>query len=512
MKKSLLALALLLALLPLSGCSDWEEPAPDDVFQTLKEYYNTEEPDREPTPLTSFSLPYFEGETVDPISCAEGPHQVLGALLYEGLFALDPQWEPQPLLVESYTYDAAALSYTIELRSDVTFSDGSPLNAYDVASTLQRARSSPRYAARLQDVSSIYSYGSTLEINLHRDNAQLPALLDIPIVKSGTEDALFPIGTGPYYYSNQDGTPRLLANTAWHGGKALPLQEIGLMRCKDSDSVAYAFYAREVQLLACDLTATNGSNVSGVGIYEDAPSTTMHYIGLNVNSEPLNNPALRHALSLGIDRVECVNAYLLGHGLPAQYPLSPVSTLYPTAQDVTYSPDHFDNAMSDAGYTTGNTISLTMIVNEESSFKVNAAQKIAADLSRHDIKITVETLPWDSYLQRLHSGNFDLYYGECRMTADWNLQSLLSPGGALNYGGYTDPKLDSLLQAALSADQQMRSEAYSSLYSHFEQQTPFLPICFKSLSVLMPSGAVDKIAPTSANPFYNLPQWKLNMK
>lgn len=512
MKKTLLALALLLALLPLSGCSDWEDSEPDDVFQTLKEYYNTEEPDREPTPLTSFSLPYFEGETVDPISCSEGPHQVLGSLLYEGLFTLDPHWEVQPLLAERYTYDAASHSYTIELRSDVTFSDGSPLNAYDVVSTLQRARSSPRYASRLQDVSSIYSYGNTVEINLRRDNAQLPALLDIPIIKAGTEDSLFPIGTGPYSYTDQDGKPRLVANTAWHIGKPLPLQEIGLVRCKDNDSVAYAFYAREVQLLSYDLTATHGSNVSGIGIYEDAPSTAMHYIGLNVNHEPLNNPAVRHALSLGIDRGECVNAYLLGHGLPAQYPLSPASTLYPAGQDVAYSPDNFDSAMAAAGYSSGNTTSLTMIVNAESEFKVSAAQKIAADLSRHDLKISVEALPWDSYLQRLRSGNFDLYYGECRMTADWDLQSLLGAGGALNYGGYADPKMDTLMQAALSSDEQQRSAAYNSLYTYFEQQSPLLPVCFKSLSVLMPSGAVEKITPTAANPFYDFSQWKLNMK
>ncbi len=512
MKKSLLALALLLALLPLSGCSDWEDPSQDDVFQTLKDYYNTEEPSREPSPLTSFSLPYFEGETVDPISCGEGPHQVLGALLYEGLFTLDPHWEVQPLLAQSYSYNAASHTYTIELRSDITFSDGTSLNAYDVVATLQRARSAPRYAARLQDVTSVYSYGNTVEIHLRRDNAQLPALLDIPIVKSGTEDALFPVGTGPYYYTDQDGKPRLLVNTAWHIGKSLPLQEIGLVRCKDNDSVAYAFYAREVQLLAYDLTATHGSNVAGVGINEDAPSTTLHYIGLNVNREPLKNPALRHALSLGIDRGDCVNAYLLGHGLPAQYPISPASALYPTEMDVAYSPDNFDSAMSAAGYDSGQSISMTMIVNAESEFKVSAAQNIAADLSRHDVKINVEVLPWDSYLQRLRSGNFDLYYGECRMTADWDLQGLAGTGGALNYGGYTDAQMDALLQAALSSGEQQRSEAYGSLYEYFEQQTPFLPVCFKSLSILMPSGAVDEITPTAANPFYNFSQWKLHMK
>ena len=42
-------------------------------------------------------------------------------------------------------------------------------------------------------------------------NITLPALLDIPIVKSGTEGKLVPVGTGPYYYAQDDGGPCLLA-------------------------------------------------------------------------------------------------------------------------------------------------------------------------------------------------------------------------------------------------------------------------------------------------------------
>ena len=35
-------------------------------------------------------------------------------------------------------------------------------------------------------------------------------------------------------------------------------------------------------------------------------------------------------------------------------------------------------------------------------------------------------VPWDTFLTRLESGDFDLYYGECRLTADWDLTALLS--------------------------------------------------------------------------------------
>lgn len=39
--------------------------------------------------------------------------------------------------------------------------------------------------------------------------------------------------------------------------------------------------------------------------------------------------------------------------------------------------------------------------------------------------VEVNALPWEEYNAALAAGNFDLYYGEVRLTADWNLTSLL---------------------------------------------------------------------------------------
>ncbi len=514
MKKRLAALLLCLALLPLTGCSDnWDEGVQDDAFQTLMEYYKpVDDSSDKVSPLTSFALPYFDGQTLDPITCPDGPHQVLDALLYEGLFALDTHFVPQPQLAKRYTYDAQAHVYTIQLHQDIRFSDGSPLTGEDVAATLKRAQDSDRYGARLHDVSYIYGYGHTVEIGLKRDNTAFCALLDIPIVKAGTQDDVAPIGTGPYVPDKKDGKPYLHINKNWwQTTDKLPLQQINLVRCKDSDTMTYAFYAREIQLLVYDLTA-GASSVYGTGNYTDAPTTSMHYIGINTTREPLNNPRLRQALSLGIDRSGCISAYLLGHGKSAQFPLSPASKLYPEEQDIPYSPDNFDTAMKKAGFDKGNYVPLTLVVNAENSFKVDAAKKIAADLSHHDLHITVEVLPWDDYLAALRGGRFDLYYGECRLSADWNLRPLLSRGGNMNYGGYSSEKTSQLIDKALAAPESKRHTAVDALCKQLATDAPILPIGFKSVSVLVPTGAVDAITPTAANPFYNFSDWKIHLQ
>lgn len=509
--KRCLSLLLASLLVLLTGCGDWSDEPHDDLYQTLAEYYGADETEQAPTGLASFALPYLAGETADPITCADGAQYTLGSLLYEGLFALDPAFQPHAQLAQSWTYDAARRTYTVTLRQDVLFSDGTELTARDVVYSLKRAMTSRRYGGRLADISSVSGSGSTVTIRLKNDNAFFHARLDVPVIKYGSGSRTFPIGTGPFYYLNDDTGPHLARSDSWWQQKSLPLQRIELVRCKDTDTVSYAFSAREVQLLMCDLTATGTSSVHGSGSFTDAASTTMHYLGVNVRSKALSKASVRSALSLGIHRQSCVNAFLLGHGSAAQFPLSPADDLYPTALETPYSPDNFDTAMAQAGYDKGKTVRLTLLVNRENSFKVDAARRIAADLSTHDLQITVKVLSWEKYLAALEAGDFDLYYGECRLTADWDLRSLIGTGGKLNYGGYSSTETDALMAKLLSAAPEARAAAAEALCLHLRQTCPILPICFESMSVLLPSDVIGPITPTAANPFYRLDLWQIDM-
>ena len=511
MKRVFALLMLFLFLLSLTGCSNWEEPQEDDFFQIMSNYYNKSETEDETPALTSFALPYLDGETAAPYTCLDGAQRTLGGLLYESLYVLDPAFVPQPSLAQSYVCSADGRTYTITLHRGVYFSDGTEMTARDVVYSLKQARSSQRYGARLAEVSSISGSEYTVTITLRQANAGFLARLDVPIVKNGTAGRTWPTGTGPYRYVSDDTGEHLALNSRWWQDHTLPLARIELVRCKDSDIMSYAFYTREIQLLLCDLTATDAPSVSGSGAYTDAATTTLQFIGINTARSHLSDPALRAALNLGIDRQGCINAFLLGHGLAAQFPVSPASALYPQALETPYSPDHFDTAMAQAGYSSGGTVRLTMLVNKENSFKVDAARRIAEDLSRHDLQITVKALPWEQYLLALQNGNYDLYYGECRLTADWDLRSLIGTGGSLNYSGYTNADTDALLSAYLSADDAGREAAMLELCRHLSEQAPILPVCFKSVSMLLPSGAVENAIPTAANPFYNLAQWKIDI-
>ena len=122
----------------------------------------------------------------------------------------------------------------------------------------------------------------------------------------------------------------------------------------------------------------------------------------------------------------------------------------------------------------------------------------------------VRTLPWEEYAAALASGDFDLYYGEARLTADWNLRSLLEPGGSLNYGRWSNPETSRLLAEFAGAEH--RENAMKNLCAHLKDQAPILPVCFKSTSVLTYADVVEGLTPTAAEPLYNLGECRIHLQ
>ena len=507
MKKRLLKIVCLLSAvsLLLTGC--WEEPDMDASVRPTE----TEEPEETRVILPAvFTLPYDPDETLDPITCSGGMQQVVSSLLYEGLFRLDRELQPQPCLCRSFTYDASSLTYTLTLRSGVTFSDGSPLTAEDVTAALWQAKVSPRYGARLAKVSGLTAGDGTVTVTLSAPDTGLPALLDIPIVKAGSESGLVPVGTGPYVLTDGEDGACLTARADWWGGDGQPAERIALSAAGDRDAMLYQFSSHAVQLITADLVGTDPIPATGNISYADADTAILHYVGFNTLREPFRDAAVRRALGLGLDRDTLVSAVLSGHGRGTQAPVNPVSPLYPEEADVLYSYDSFAGAMEAAGLTAGQPRTVTLLVNQENSFKVAAAEHIAEALSDFDLQLQVEVLPWADYTAALAAGDFDLYYGEVKLPANWDLTALVGTGGAVNYGGWADARTDQLLAAYASASD--RAGALAALCGYLAEQAPILPVCFTASSVLYQTGVVEGLTPTATEPFYDLSSCRIHLR
>ncbi len=508
MKKHLFPALLLILVLTLCSCSNVTEEDEESFEEGLVSEELTGETD-DKLSFSVFTLPYLSTQTLDPITCIDGVQQAIGSLVYEGLFTLDEQFTPHPTLCADYEYDAQSMTYRFLLRHDVRFSDGTPLTANDVLATLRRAQESDRYAARFASVVSMTATGSdTLRITLSENNVFFPALLDIPIVKSGTHTQLVPLGTGPYLFTNDASGASLAANGNWWRGETLPLERIALASVKDNSTAAHLFSAYNVQLLCSDLTGSEPAPTGGEIASYDVPSSVMQYVGFNANDPLLSDAALRSAMSAAIDRENIVAAFLSGHAQASEFPLHPASKAYLSAAETDIFPDAYRAALENAGVSSEKTKTLTMIVNEENAFKSAIAEKIASSLSLGGLNVKLKTLPWSEYLAALQTGNFDLYYAEVRLTADWNCSALMHSLGALNYGGYASEETNALLASFLAGE----SGSISAFLKAFSEQTPFAPIAFKSFSVLSPTGLIEKLTPTAGCTFYRIEDWAFHLE
>lgn len=505
-------ISLLALLLLFSGCSPVPQESdeqPRDWAEFQQEQAQQQQEDAPDYPDT-FSMAYHQGHTLDPITCGEGIQQDVAALLFEPIFRLDGSFSPEPLLCTGYSWDESGLVCTLTVREDVLFSDGSSLKPSDVADTLRRAAASPRYSYRLREMASVSASNrsGTVTITLTAPNQGFPALLDIPVVKSGTEDQSVPVGTGPYVFVTASEGDLLLPNSDWWQKKSRPAAAISLVHAKDLDTAIHLFSSHRVELLTIDPT---GEAIPTMGQPDtaDRPSSILQFIGFNTRQGIFSDAAARRAFSRGIQRDMLVDAFLSGHAQAADFPISPSSALYPEDLTTAYDREETLAALQRAGQNTGQVQELTLLVNEENSFRLANAQFIAESLSLLDWHITVRALPWAEYLAALEAGDFDLYYGEARLTADWDLRDLAGTEGLLNYGGYTNPLLDAaMLNFAGASD---RTAAARRLCLLLREEVPIAPICFQCDTVLTHAGVVDCISPTPGYTFAGLEKWAIHL-
>lgn len=507
MRKKKILLPLLLCGLLVSACS---APAVEET------------PTRQPTAVPTmqaerreFVLPCYQEGSFHPITGTNQLNLLLAPLIYQGLFCVDETFTAQNQLCESYTVSEDGLTWHFQL-ADATFSDGSPLTGKEVADSLRTAQKTQRYEGRLKNLKTVEAEGNTVVVTLEEPNGTLPLLLDIPIVKEGG-DSLRPYGTGDYVIAENEKGIYLAARQ----GADVPVQSIPLRTIETGDDLSYAFDAQEVSLVDTDLTGTNTFGYSGQLETMDYSTSTLLYIGCNLRSGICREQKVRQAVALAVDRDGIVKEILSGHGEATSLLLHPNVQGYDIALAEQWNRDleRAEELLIQAGWTRseegvlsyrGEQRHLRLIVNQDNIFKIAVAENISATLQGLGMEVELEKLSWEEFLSALEKGEFDLFVGETTLTADFDLEALLGKEGTLNYMGFTDEAIWSLMKQCRTKQADERVATLVNLCGRMAEEAPVIPICFKNRSLLTQWGQVSGVEPVQQNVFYHFENWTIS--
>jgi len=414
MKKRILVLLLLIILI-LTGC-----------FSNIGKKENVSE-DGGANPKVSgvLNLSSYSPDTLNPLVTKYSCVRDFLYLVYEGLFIVNEDLSARGVLATDYAVSEGNTKYTINLQKDVTFHDGSKFNADDVVATFEYIQNHDSiYNDNLKNVKSYNAKDkNTVVIKLNSPQVNFVNNLDFPILPSKlsasdfkeTTSSFVPVGTGRYLYDRSlpyEGI-ELSVNESWHGKTKVYIPTVNIRFVSDNEGMLYAFDSNETDIITTERARWGEFPYTGKYRTGEITTNKYNYIGFNTNNSAFADAKVRKAVYTIIDREDLVERVLFSHAVPAECPITP------KAYFASASEKKEKKEIAEAvDFLKEQDLSLYLLYNEESVQKKNIADYIAKKFSELGIEITLTYVPYDSYIDKIKSGDYTMYIGEVNMSTD----------------------------------------------------------------------------------------------
>lgn len=279
--------------------------------------------------------------TFDP-DLAQNDSLFIQQQVFEGLYrGLQSGRGVEPWLAKSYTTSTDGLTWTFKLRTDVKFSDGTPMTSADVKFSLDRAAKGDGWGFTLSAVDSVSApAGDTVVLKLKYKWA--PLLADLAcfsnsVLKNnwgGKTEAEFlksPIGTGPFVLDKWNpGTDiKLVANkNYWQSGKPY-LNSVTWKYIADDNTREFMLKGGQADINeeppAVNIKSLQSSPNIKVGIF---PAAASNYLAFNQKVPALADVHVRRAISYAIDRAAINKVVFSGLATPSNSFIAPGVNFY----------------------------------------------------------------------------------------------------------------------------------------------------------------------------------------
>ena len=431
---------------------------------------------------------------------------------YDRLIELNPEGELLPMLAESWEFLEGDTVLRLNLRTDVTFHDGEAFNAEAVKANIERGKTLETSAVK-QDLAPIEEVlvvdEFTVDLMLAEPGAAVPALLSdragmmiSPAAFDNEDLDLFPVGAGAFKVTDhQPGA--VISFERFEGYWAPEMQAVGGLDIQmqlDPEARLRAMQDGQIDLTTIGPDLIDPAESAGLEV-QTRPVAAAFLLYLNKTKPGLDDPKVREAISLAIDREGIASALHNGRCTPSVQIFPP--TYWAGDKDLASDPFDVEAAralMEEAGYGDGLALS-AVVVNV--SFYVSQLEALQAQLGEIGIDLEVVALEPTELLSRFASGEADMYYSQWPGAVDpaKTVASLMGAESSLNPGGYLNAQIEDLAaQGVAILDQDTRAPIYQEISRVVAEDHFHIVVCNPE-AIYVQAPEVGGVTPTLGGSF-----------
>ena len=451
------------------------------------------------TPVTGGTLIWGHSETTQNLDIHQtgtaSSQRVLQSI-HSSIVTVDANLSVIPNLAESFEVASDGLTYTFKLRPGVKFHNGATMTSADVKYSFDRCKDPATGAVNFEVFNNVASIDTpddlTVVINMSAVNAPFLSRLAengagvIMPTDSGPTQGTNPMGAGPFkFVSYEVGTVVKMARHAeyWDGPAYLDAVE-----------------AREITEPTTRLT---GLRTGELHMINDIPLDQVEdlkkdaslqvktwfplnfdFVNMNHTFEPFQNPKVRIAFDMIIDKEAMMQGALWGQGATTASPSFPTSASF--NHDIKQRPQDIAGAkalLAEAGYPEGS-LKIVFKATTNYPYHIEAAQILVEWFKEAGVELTIVQLTWADWLSQCW---VDKDYQMTMMNfftlwePDFLYYSVWNSTGAFNYRAIKDQVIDDLTaQARITVDDTARADLYKKVQQQIWDQSHDILLWFRN--------------------------------
>lgn len=376
-------------------------------------------------------------------------------------------------LATAYGASEDGLTWTVEIRDDVKFTDGEPLTAEDVAFTYNTVKESSSvndftmldYAEAVSDTTVLFHM--TRPFSIWPYTMAIVGIVPEHAYNSADYGSN-PIGSGRYILKQWDRGQQVIleANPDYYGEE--PKMKQVTILFMEEDAAFLAAQAGEADLVYTSATYSDQSidgyslasyaSVDNRGFNLPAAEETTDEEGRTAGNDLTSEVRVRRAINIGIDRQEMIDNVLNGYGTPA-YSICDGLPWYNEASEVEYDPEGAAALLDEAGWIMngdgvrekdGTKAELNLLYAAGDSVRQALAADFANQLGELGISCTIEGVGWDTAYDRALSEPLIWGWGAHTPMELYNIYHTIEGTDSARYSPYSNPAVDEYMDQALA--------------------------------------------------------------